>query len=603
MNMNGMKTKRTAMWRVLMGTLALASALPLATSAQQTVYWRDGAGVANWWDGAKPWYRSCDGWWIARPDYNVCDNDSTIGANIVYFDNGSDLTMNINGAYFQVHQLLFDNGTGARTMTAASGGGIDMRSGSSTVKIENNDADAQVINAPVVLYAATEVNPVSGNLTFNTTFNNNGNWINVWGSNQKTLNLNGVLSGSGGLAVKQDSIVVLTNNNTFSGAIWVEKGTALLNTHTNAMGTSGIINVGTNATLDLAYGTTTIRPATLNLYGTGTNAAWGALRMSSAGSLTWPVSIVLGADSRIAITAGGLLIRNTIAAGSYTLYVTNDVAFTMSTSSSMTGSKTTGDGALHKSGTSFLIVRPAAGLTGSITLQQGEIRQGPGTDLPSGGTLSMADGTTYSSDGTTTRTIGKALVINGNVGLAVNSSGGLVITNTVGLGNGMRIVTNNNAVTFSGVISSGGLEKAGGGTMTLSGANTYASGTRVSAGMLEGTTTSLQGNITNNAAVVFNQAGNGTYAGVLSGTGTLTKQGAGTVTLSGTSGMSGTTTISAGALLVSGSLGSSAVTVSSGATLAGAGTVGAITSLAGTISPGNTSGAALTFREIGRAHV
>ena len=61
------------------------------------------------------------------------------------FDNGSDLTMSVNGAYFQVHQLMFDNGTGARTMTARDSGGIDMRTGSSTTKIENNDADAQVL--------------------------------------------------------------------------------------------------------------------------------------------------------------------------------------------------------------------------------------------------------------------------------------------------------------------------------------------------------------------------------------------------------------------------------------------------------------------------
>jgi fibronectin-binding autotransporter adhesin len=170
------------------------------------------------------------------------------------------------------------------------------------------------------------------------------------------------------------------------------------------------------------------------------------------------------------------------------------------------------------------------------------------------GTLTMAGGTKYSSDGGTTRTMTKALVINGNVGLAVYNTGGLVITNTVSLGSGTRIVTNNNQVTISGVISSGGLTKAGAGTMILSGANTYALGTLVSAGTLEGTTTSLQGNITNNSAVVFNQSGNGTYAGVLSGTGTLTKQGTGTVTLSGTSPQSGGTTVSAGTLLVSGSL-------------------------------------------------
>ena len=289
--------------------LALACGLPLAAAAQQTVFWRNGAGVSNWWDGANPWYRSCDGWWIARPDYNVCYNNSTIGANIVRFDNGSDLTMSINGAYFQVHQLMFDSGTGARTMTARDGGGIDMRSGSSTVKIENNDADAQTLNAPVVLYAATEINPVSGNLTLNQTLYLKSNWINVWGNNQKTLYLNGQLNadgGNGGLAVKQDSIVVVTNNNTFTGGIWVEKGTVQLANHTNAIGLDAVLNVGTNATLDFQL-SGTMWPSAINLYGTGTNAAMGALRKTTSGALTLrPAPLTIGASSKIVVTGGGL---------------------------------------------------------------------------------------------------------------------------------------------------------------------------------------------------------------------------------------------------------------------------------------------------------
>ncbi len=88
--------------------------------------------------------------------------------------------------------------------------------------------------------------------------------------------------------------------------------------------------------------------------------------------------------------------------------------------------------------------------------------------------------------------------------------------------------------TYAGVLSgAGNLTVNGTGTVTLSGANTYSGGTTVSAGSLIGTTTSLQGNIVDNANVTFNQATNGTYAGVLSGTGNLTLNGTGNVTLSG----------------------------------------------------------------------
>jgi fibronectin-binding autotransporter adhesin len=413
------------------------------------------------------------------------------------------------------------------------------------------------------------------------------------------LNLNGAISGAGGIAVKENSIVVLTNNNTFTGGIWVEKGTVRLNTHTNAMG-AGAISVGTNATLDLQYGGVSLRPVAINLYGTGTNANWGAIRKTTAGASSLRGNITLGADSKVAAPGGPLTTRSNLVLKGFTLYVTNAYTFSMA-AGEMSGSKTTGDGALRKSGGGAFVLRPGTNLTGNIFVDQGEIRQCTGT-MTGSGTLTMAGGTKYSSDGGTTRTMTKALVINGNVGLAVYNTGGLVITNTVSLGSGTRIVTNNNQVTISGVISSGGLTKAGGGKMILSGANTYALGTLVSAGTLEGTTTSLQGNITNNSAVVFNQSGNGTYAGVLSGTGTLTKQGTGTVTLSGTSTQSGGTTVSAGTLLVSGSLASSAVTVASGATLAGAGTVGALTMQSGsTVSPGNANGTAGTLNVNGAA--
>ena len=65
----------------------------------------------------------------------------------------------------------------------------------------------------------------------------------------------------------------------------------------------------------------------------------------------------------------------------------------------------------------------------------------------------------------------------------------------------------------------GSLTKSGAGTLILTGNNTYAGGTTVSAGTLQGDTTSLQGNILNNANVTFNQTTDGTYAGKMSGSG------------------------------------------------------------------------------------
>ena len=80
---------------------------------------------------------------------------------------------------------------------------------------------------------------------------------------------------------------------------------------------------------------------------------------------------------------------------------------------------------------------------------------------------------------------------------------------------GGTIDTNGNNVSFAtGLSGSGGLVKAGAGTLTLLAANSYSGGTTVLGGTLAGTTASLQGNILNNAAVTF--IGGGTYAGAMS---------------------------------------------------------------------------------------
>ncbi|GHT41664.1 hypothetical protein FACS189443_3730 [Planctomycetales bacterium] len=87
--------------------------------------------------------------------------------------------------------------------------------------------------------------------------------------------------------------------------------------------------------------------------------------------------------------------------------------------------------------------------------------------------------------------------------------------------------TNANTITFGGDITgSGGIEKTGAGILTLGGTNNnYSGNTLVSEGTLKGDTSSLQMNIINNANVEFAQTTAGTYAGIISGTGNLTKTG------------------------------------------------------------------------------
>lgn len=127
--------------------------------------------------------------------------------------------------------------------------------------------------------------------------------------------------------------------------------------------------------------------------------------------------------------------------------------------------------------------------------------------------------------------------------------------------------------------------KEGSGVWTLTGSGAH--NWTINGGTLKGDTRSFQGNIINNSSLEFNQSFSGTYSGVISGQGSFTKAGTGSLTLSGTSTFSGTTTVSGGTLAVSGSL-PSAITVASGGVLQIPGGVVGSVSNSGTLAAGSS---------------
>jgi fibronectin-binding autotransporter adhesin len=138
--------------------------------------------------------------------------------------------------------------------------------------------------------------------------------------------------------------------------------------------------------------------------------------------------------------------------------------------------------------------------------------------------------------------------------------------------------------TFGGAISgSGSVVKNCTGTTILTAANSYTGGTLVAAGTLQGDTRSLQGDVVTNAALVFDQAFDGTFRGALFGGGTVTKSGSGTVLLTGNHALTGPTTIQAGTLAFDGTLGG-AVTVMQGGTFDATGIIGGSLVVDGTTS-------------------
>jgi fibronectin-binding autotransporter adhesin len=119
------------------------------------------------------------------------------------------------------------------------------------------------------------------------------------------------------------------------------------------------------------------------------------------------------------------------------------------------------------------------------------------------------------------------------------------------------------------LISAGDLVKRDGGTLVLTGDNSYRD-TVVVAGTLIGNSSSLSGDIFNAGTVVFDQADDATYAGTVAGLdgsdGRMAKRGTGTLTLTGNSGLDWD--VQGGSLVTTADLFSGNVNIAEGANVA-----------------------------------
>ncbi len=389
----------------------------------------------------------------------------------------------------------------------------------------------------------------------------------------------GVISGAGGGVTIAGGAEILAGGNSYTGVTTVDSGATLALSGAGSIATSsGLV---TNGTFDISA---TAGASVRTLSGSGSVVL---------GSAVLTLSNAAGSFGGVISGAGGL----TLMAGAQTLLGANTyTGGTTVTAGTLTGNTTSLQGNIVDNGALVFDQRANGTYAGAISGTGPVTKIGAGTLILTGtntfaGNMTISVGGVQVGAGGTSGTLGVGAIIN-NASLVFNRSDNITVGNDLSgagsvtlLGSGaVRLtgtstytggtiisggrlvgtasslqgpITNNAALdfdqaiagSFAGVISgTGSVTKMGVGNLTLSGANSYTGGTTISAGTLTGNTTTLQGNVINNAALVFDLASAGSFAGAISGTGAVTKIGVGNLTLTGANSYTGGTTISAGTL-------------------------------------------------------
>jgi autotransporter-associated beta strand protein len=491
-----------------------------------------------------------------------------------------------NSALASVNGLSFTaNATGSYTVNGSTlevgAGGIDnLSSHSQTVAMDLTLSDVQTFSA------------TGADLTISGAVDKGSSSLFVAGSN--TVSLQGVVSAAGALSKTGSGTLVLSANNTYSGTTTVSAGTLQI----GIGGTAGSLNplgsLVNNDTLVFNRSNTATQGTDFSssaISGTGVlvKNGSGTLVLNAANTYSGGTTLNAGTILIAAANALGTSGNVTFAGGTlqYGSGITTDLSARIKNSASAIAINTNGQavtygsaidstnsGGLVKSGAGSLTLSAVNTYTGATTINAGTLALSGGSAIVDSGTVTLAN------------TAGAQLHVNGNETIASLQGGGTSGGNVVIASGQTLTVAETGSITFSGAISGdGGLAKSGSGTLTLDGTNIYTGTTTVNAGTLalsggnaiadtatvtlantagvqlhvnaSETIASLQGgggtggnvSIASGQTLTVAETGSITFAGVVSGAGSLAKSGAGNLTLTGTNTNTGGITVAGGRLL------------------------------------------------------
>ena len=465
---------------------------------------------------------------------NRADADGTYGGAVIL--SGPTSSNSWNAIYAGTLQFSDFNQLGSSHLefdaTTGDSGTLRYTGGSTTT------TKTLLIDNPGITRAGIDVSQAGTTLTWNPGTSNLTQNLTKTGAG--SLSFGGAITG-GSVSV-ESGLLSLTAGNSYAGGSLVSQGT-LMGGASTSFGSGAIVlgdgNTGTSSIVLVANssGNTTIANAiTVANLGTGLVSIGGTNTGNTSfnlwnGTLTLNRNVQLFGDTTPGSNGRTSFLGQITGSGGIT--VTQGRVTLQSTTNNFTGPVVVNSGA---------------------TLQL-DVANGINELIPNSSAVTVNGSLNFASGGGT-ETIGSL-------------AGSGTVSSVVG-GNYSFVIGGSDSTTFSGVINNGSgtvsLTKSGVGTQTLSGTSSYSGGTVVSAGQLVGTTASLQGLITNNASVAFDQATTGNYASTMSGSGSLTKLGGGTVRITGSNSYSGGTTITGGTVEISagGSAGGSAAGLGTG---------------------------------------